>query len=226
MLSCFHENLAELRRQKKINQRDAAAALGVSQALLSHYEKGLREPGMEFLLRAADYYEVSADWLLGRTTDMNGTAVTAGPFGEEREQPDAFLRRTRRHKTEMLASVGTLYDLLVRMDNHGVEVSADRYLSICLYRLLCLVHLCGGQQGGTLDMFGLPRRYIYDLARTGQEEAALELLRQGRSVEQGRKIERFCVSPENLEQEFGPRGAALAERIKTTGKKLSKRLEE
>ena len=50
-----------------LSQRAAAAALGISQALLSHYENGAREPGLAFLCRACDYYGVSADYLLGRT---------------------------------------------------------------------------------------------------------------------------------------------------------------
>lgn len=61
----FANYLALLRRKCGISQREAAAALQVSQALLSHYEKGIREPGLDFVVRAADYYGVSTDLLLG-----------------------------------------------------------------------------------------------------------------------------------------------------------------
>ena len=67
MASDFSRTLALLRREKKISQRMAANDLGVSQALLSHYENGLREPGLSFVVRAADYYGVSCDYLLGRS---------------------------------------------------------------------------------------------------------------------------------------------------------------
>ena len=67
MSETFHQNLSRLRREKKLSQRQAAAELGVSQALLSHYENGAREPGLAFLARACDYYGVSADYLLGRS---------------------------------------------------------------------------------------------------------------------------------------------------------------
>lgn len=63
----FPQILSALRREKKVNQRTAAAELGISQALLSHYENGLREPGLAFLDAACRYYGVSADYLLGRT---------------------------------------------------------------------------------------------------------------------------------------------------------------
>ena len=61
----FPETLSALRREKNISQRTAAAELGISQALLSHYENGAREPGLSFVCRACDYYGVSADYLLG-----------------------------------------------------------------------------------------------------------------------------------------------------------------
>lgn len=63
----FHENLADLRYRSGKRQRQVAADLGISQALLSHYEKGTREPGLDFLSRACDYYGVTADYLLGRS---------------------------------------------------------------------------------------------------------------------------------------------------------------
>lgn len=66
MYTPFARILARLRHEKGVSQRQAAQALGVSQALLSHYENGIREPGLAFVVRACDYYQVSADHLLGR----------------------------------------------------------------------------------------------------------------------------------------------------------------
>ena len=63
----FPETLSALRRERSISQRAAAADLGISQALLSHYENGAREPGLSFVCRVCDYYGVTADYLLCRT---------------------------------------------------------------------------------------------------------------------------------------------------------------
>ena len=63
----FHETLAALRRARGASQREVAADLGISQALLSHYENGAREPGLRFVCRVCDYYGVTADYLLGRS---------------------------------------------------------------------------------------------------------------------------------------------------------------
>ena len=65
----FSETLAELRRQSGNSQRKVAADLNISQALLSHYENGAREPGLGFVCRGCDYYGVTADNLLCRTDD-------------------------------------------------------------------------------------------------------------------------------------------------------------
>ena len=67
----FSVVLAELRKEKGLSQKEAAAKLGISQALLSHYEKGIRECGHSFLIRVADFYGVTCDYLLGKTTERN-----------------------------------------------------------------------------------------------------------------------------------------------------------
>lgn len=63
--------ISELRKEKGLSQKEVAAKLGISQALLSHYEKGIRECGQSFLVRIADFYDVSCDYLLGRTNERN-----------------------------------------------------------------------------------------------------------------------------------------------------------
>lgn len=66
----FSDRLTDQRRQMGISQKQAAADLGISQALLSHYENGIREPGLGFLVKAADYYNVSCDYLLGHAANV------------------------------------------------------------------------------------------------------------------------------------------------------------
>ena len=80
MIERFTRALAELRREKGVSQRQAAKELGVSQALLSHYENGIREPGLAFVVRACDYYGASADYLLGRTDRRQAPDPGADPL--------------------------------------------------------------------------------------------------------------------------------------------------
>ncbi len=69
MTSEFAARLVALRKERGINQKQAAAELGISQALLSHYEKGIRECGLAFLCRCAVFYGVSTDYLLSLADD-------------------------------------------------------------------------------------------------------------------------------------------------------------
>ena len=73
----FSEILCDLRKRQGLSQRKAAADLHISQALLSHYENGAREPGLVFVCRACDYYGVSADQILGRTDAARGEDIAS-----------------------------------------------------------------------------------------------------------------------------------------------------
>jgi transcriptional regulator with XRE-family HTH domain len=79
----FPRIITILRKEKGITQKQAAADLGVSQAMLSHYEKGIRECGLDFLVRIADYYDVSTDYLLGRSISRKGESAVESKEGDE-----------------------------------------------------------------------------------------------------------------------------------------------
>ena len=65
----FNRIITLLRKERGITQKQAAQDLGISQAQLSHYEKGIRECGLAFVVQVADYYDVSCDYLLGRSAE-------------------------------------------------------------------------------------------------------------------------------------------------------------
>ena len=72
--SKFAVNLGKLRREKDLSQRQVAAELGVSQALLSHYENDTREPKLDFVVKVCDFYGVTTDYILGRTGERGDGA--------------------------------------------------------------------------------------------------------------------------------------------------------
>ncbi len=71
-LSKFSVVLSQLRKERGISQKKAATDLGISQALLSHYEKGIRECGLDFVIKCSEYYGVTTDYLLGISENRNG----------------------------------------------------------------------------------------------------------------------------------------------------------
>jgi len=65
----FSEIILALRKKSKLSQRIVSDKLGISQALLSHYERGIREPRIGFVSTIADFYGVTCDYLLGVEKD-------------------------------------------------------------------------------------------------------------------------------------------------------------
>lgn len=61
--------LKELRESKGYTQLKVAMDLNMNQNSVSRYESGQREAGYDLLIRFADYYGVSVDYILGRTNN-------------------------------------------------------------------------------------------------------------------------------------------------------------
>ena len=61
--------IRELRKARRITQLKMALDLDMSQNTISRYESGEREPGIAELIRIADYFRVSIDYLMERTDD-------------------------------------------------------------------------------------------------------------------------------------------------------------
>ena len=88
----FPRIITLLRKERKLSQKQAAMDLQISQALLSHYEKGIRECGLDFVVRCADYYDVSCDYILGKTPDRSGITIKVEdiPENNPNEKENAF----------------------------------------------------------------------------------------------------------------------------------------
>lgn len=63
----YQRRLRDLREDHDKTQQDIADILGTSQTMYAGYERGANELPLRHLLKLADYYGVSADYLLGRS---------------------------------------------------------------------------------------------------------------------------------------------------------------
>lgn len=63
----FAERLREVRTAKGVSQQKAAKGVGIAESNYQNYEYGQQRPGFETLCRLADYFDVSIDYLVGRT---------------------------------------------------------------------------------------------------------------------------------------------------------------
>ncbi|MBQ8182313.1 MAG: helix-turn-helix transcriptional regulator [Clostridia bacterium] len=125
-MATYSERLVELRTEKGLSQKAAALDLGVSQALLSHYEKGIREFNLDFLCRAADYYGVTADYLLGRTQSRAGVDTSAF---EDRDEDSVF-------NTRSIYRAAILTQERMHAGSAQAGDLADILYAITLYRIL------------------------------------------------------------------------------------------
>lgn len=72
----FGKRLRDLREDHDLKQKDLAKILGVSDRTIGMYEQERREPSLELLVKIADYFDVSLDYLLGRTNDPDTVILT------------------------------------------------------------------------------------------------------------------------------------------------------
>jgi transcriptional regulator with XRE-family HTH domain len=63
----YYKRIRELREDHDLTQREIAAVLGMPQPQYFRYEQGYRDIPTDILLRLADYYHVSTDYILGRS---------------------------------------------------------------------------------------------------------------------------------------------------------------
>ena len=154
----FSRTLSLLRQEQGISQRTAANALGISQALLSHYENGIREPGLAFVVKACDYYNVSADFMLGRTLSRDGTnIIEPDDLYDASNEKDTTMRGSvlaLLSKKLLVNSVGMLFDLLGKVGSRKVIRAASAYLSTAIYNLFRLLHQAPGTNNP--DFFSVP----------------------------------------------------------------------
>ena len=74
--------LVYLRKNKNKTQEEVAKIIGVTRPAYTAYERGHRSPDYEILEALADYFEVSVDYLLGRTDNPNQHNEEFNPMNE------------------------------------------------------------------------------------------------------------------------------------------------
>ena len=65
----FSDRLVLLRKSRRLTQKQLALNLQMSELAIQHYEAQRRKPAFDVLLALADYFDVSLDYLVGRSDD-------------------------------------------------------------------------------------------------------------------------------------------------------------
>ena len=98
-----------VRKSLRLEQTELAKKMGVSQAIISQYEKGLTEIPLSFIEYFKKKHRISSDWLIFGTGEING-AIKTNLDGQQ----DTFLKKIKQSQ-ELLVSAST--DLKVIANN-------------------------------------------------------------------------------------------------------------
>ena len=152
----FPRIITFLRKERGLSQKQVAADLGISQALLSHYEKGIRECGLDFLVRAAEYFEVSCDYLLGRTVQRRLAAVTADDIPESDEIRHIKGNMINQINKKLLMNTTTvIFDLLAQIGDKRLTNAVSNYLMSAEYQIFRTIYC--SEENNTQSMFSITK---------------------------------------------------------------------
>ena len=158
----FPRIITFLRKERGLSQKQVAGDMGISQALLSHYEKGIRECGLDFLVKTAEYYGVSTDYLLGRTVQRN---FTADPFeAAEKEvvintEKGSMINKINR--SLLMNTTSVIYDLLAKIGNKHLTNAVSNYLMSAEYVIFRTIY--NSEKNNSQTMFSLDKNRYRNL---------------------------------------------------------------
>jgi len=223
----FSRSLSLLRQEKGISQRMAAKDLGISQALLSHYENGIREPGLAFVAKACDYYNVSADFLLGRTLSRDGTTIfDVDTLPDASQDKDNILHGSvmaTLSKKLLVNSISVLFDLLGKLGRRDAIKAASDYLGVAIYKVFR--HLYRADERRNEELFSLTSRQ-FDLGTPNAEMICCELEYVEALAEHAREKGSFPdMSNDNLTRSYPGQYQSLLQIIHATGEKIGRRID-
>ena len=217
----FARVITLIRKEKGISQKQAAADLGVSQALLSHYEKGVRECGLDFVLRVADYYDVSCDYLLGRSADRLGTTIKVDEIPEDDGTGENVMRGSvlpTLNKKLIANSLNIIFDILAECDNKTLVTEMSAYIMAVIYKAFRYIY--SANSGNTAAMFKLGEEIFPELiaadmfVRETRIKACLNKAHID-GIPVAEKAKELKLSPEKISKNWPTLSGSLLNLIKT-----------
>lgn len=220
----FSRILTLLRKERGLTQKEAASSLGISQALLSHYEKGIRECGLDFVVKAAEFYGVSCDYLLGRSPDRSGLTLSVEEIPEDVNDPDDSRYRGSLlpvlSKKLLINSLSILYDMLLKEPDKEMVSEITNYLNAAVYKMFRMVYSsCARNQD---KLFSIPDRLYsgYMDASMSRSEAELrDILSPQPVAHEAIDVNEFQTSSEKLTNDYPQLATSLFNLIQQSEKR-------
>ncbi len=224
----FSRIITLLRKEKGVTQKLAAKEFGISQALLSHYEKGIRECGLDFVVRAANYYGVSCDYLLGRSAERTGRALSVGDIPDPSDIKDSNYRGSvlpTLNKKLISNSLNILFDKLNDCPDKVLVGEISTYLSISVYKMFR--YLYGSNSKNTESLFSVSKHGFdgYSTAAMNICEGNIRAILKGEDIGLGANVKdtsAFRMTTELLIQEYSLFAPSLFNLIKNAETRLER----
>ena len=188
----FNRIIKLLRKERGITQKQAAEDLGVSQALLSHYEKGIRECGLDFVVRVADYYNVSCD---------HGSVLPT------------------MNKKLISNSLNVLYAKIGQCHSKALTTEVSAYLMMAVAKMFRLLYSAEPHNASSMFSIEPHRWHGYSDEVMRMAEANVEALLDGQDVNGGEGVKDpacLAMTTESLTREFPLYTPSLLNLVKTS----------
>ncbi len=225
MNDVFPRIITLLRKERSLSQKKAAEELQISQALLSHYEKGIRECGLEFVVKIANFYQVSCDYLLGRSPHRTGATITIDDLPENTELKSAYKSGVMAtlNKKLIINSLNVIYGILNECGNHALTQEISSFLSTSIYKAFRLLYSANPKN--PQGLFAAPLKRYCGLANATMEvaEANAVCLINGETVDDLIPVEKEKVpslSPETVTKKYPAFATSLFNLIQNVEQKM------
>lgn len=131
----FPRLLCLLRKENNLTQEQLAKKLSLSQTTLSYYENGSRDCCLPVLIKIADFFGVSTDYLLGRTPIRSMADVKANEIPDNQNTQTEKAAIISFNKKLVVNSVDVLYSLISECENAVLVKEASGYLMLSVYKM-------------------------------------------------------------------------------------------
>ena len=218
----FNRIIKLLRKERGITQKQAAEDLGVSQALLSHYEKGIRECGLDFVVRVADYYNVSCDYLLGRSAERNGMMLSAEDLPNPDKMKDNVYHGSvlpTMNKKLISNSLNVLYAKIGECHSKALTTEISTYLMMAVAKVFRMLYSAEPHNAPSLFSVDARRWPGYSEAVMRMSESNIETLLAGEDLPSGEGVKDpscLAMTTESLTREYPLYTPSLLNLVKTS----------
>lgn len=221
----FPRIITMLRKEKKYSQKQVAEDLCISQALLSHYEKGIRECGLDFVIKVSDYYSVSCDFLLGRSPERSGAMLRFEDIPEDNDTGDTQGGKASLvpllNKKILSNSLTVIYDMLIKANNKSLTVNVSNFLMLTLYKVFRTLY--SAREENNQSMFAIPKATYQGYSEAQMKvystrfEATTDYNNENEYLEKLKDIE---YSSENITEDYPKLASSLFNLIQHAESKL------